>query len=242
MCQTKPLVVTGGADRTLRLWNWKAKSLLLSKKFQSDIWAAAVHPSSHFVAAAFSDKLRSFFLSVFLCLRNAFCLVGAEGEVGGGRASVSRLLLVLSSELRVSAQFSIRRSAALAFARGGHLLAAANGSAVEVFCTFSQNHLLSLKAHSGNVRALRFSSSDSSLATAGDDGAVYEFALDRVSIRKRQREGEGFRETERPLLLGWLLCRRGRACKTGFVKGRSFVTSVQLKQEDSHPLPCLLEG
>nr|XP_040582177.1 cilia- and flagella-associated protein 57-like [Lepeophtheirus salmonis] len=58
VCQRKPLVVTCGADHTIRIWNYLTLELELSKDFKENLFSVALHPSGMYLCAGFSDKLR----------------------------------------------------------------------------------------------------------------------------------------------------------------------------------------
>ncbi|GMI47566.1 hypothetical protein TrCOL_g2169 [Triparma columacea] len=57
-CIWKPLVVTCGLDRTVRVWNYLEKSLELMKEFQEEAHSIALHPSGLYVIVGFTDRLR----------------------------------------------------------------------------------------------------------------------------------------------------------------------------------------
>ncbi len=56
----KPLVVTSGADRTVRIWNYLDRTCDVVKSFPDDLFSVAIHPSGLHVLVGFSDKLRLF--------------------------------------------------------------------------------------------------------------------------------------------------------------------------------------
>ena len=45
VCQRKPLVVTCGADRSIRVWNYLTMELELSKEFEETVESVALHPT-----------------------------------------------------------------------------------------------------------------------------------------------------------------------------------------------------
>ena len=57
-CIWKPIVVTCGLDRTVRVWNYLEKSLELMKEFQEEAHSIALHPSGLYVLVGFTDRLR----------------------------------------------------------------------------------------------------------------------------------------------------------------------------------------
>lgn len=57
-CIWKPLVVSCGLDRTVKVWNYLEKSLELVKTFEEECHSVALHPSGLHVLVGFTDKLR----------------------------------------------------------------------------------------------------------------------------------------------------------------------------------------
>lgn len=58
ICTRKPLIVTCGADKTIRVWNYLDKTCELCKAFNEEAYSVAFHPSGFHLIAGFSDKLR----------------------------------------------------------------------------------------------------------------------------------------------------------------------------------------
>lgn len=58
VCIRKPLAVTTGLDKSLRVWNYLTHELELCKHFSEDPHSASFHPSGLHVMIGFSDKLR----------------------------------------------------------------------------------------------------------------------------------------------------------------------------------------
>eukprot|EP00397_Hematodinium_sp_SG-2012_P002542 GEMP01002549.1.p1 GENE.GEMP01002549.1~~GEMP01002549.1.p1 ORF type:complete len:1215 (+),score=317.57 GEMP01002549.1:306-3950(+) len=58
ICARKPLIVTCGADKTIRVWNYITKTCELWKAFNEEAYSVAFHPSGFHLIAGFSDKLR----------------------------------------------------------------------------------------------------------------------------------------------------------------------------------------
>lgn len=92
----------------------------------------------------------------------------------------TRLMNLMLGELRTVKEFAIKASRECRFSRGGHMFAAANGNLIEVFNMYSWKHEVTLRGHSSRVASLSWSADDTSIASAGLDGAVYEFLIDKV--------------------------------------------------------------
>ncbi len=63
MCVRKPLLVTCGVDRTVRVWNYIEKTLEICQSFPEEAYSVAFHPSGFHLIVGFGDKLRM--LNVF---------------------------------------------------------------------------------------------------------------------------------------------------------------------------------
>ena len=57
VCIRKPLVVTGGSDKSVRVWNFQDKSVDLMRVFEEDITSCAFH-SGLVILVDFTDKLQ----------------------------------------------------------------------------------------------------------------------------------------------------------------------------------------
>ena len=58
VCQRKPIVVTCGVDKTIRVWNYLSLEMELSKEFEENVSSVALHPTGLNILAGFTDKLR----------------------------------------------------------------------------------------------------------------------------------------------------------------------------------------
>jgi len=58
VCTRKPLVVTCGMDKSVRVWNYLDKTCELCKFFNEEAYSVAFHPSGFHLIIGFSDKLR----------------------------------------------------------------------------------------------------------------------------------------------------------------------------------------
>eukprot|EP00741_Cyanophora_paradoxa_P020094 tig00021234_g19395.t1 len=58
VCIRKPLVVTSGTDKSVRVWNYLEKTMELMKMFTEEAFSVAFHPSGLHILVGFSDKLK----------------------------------------------------------------------------------------------------------------------------------------------------------------------------------------
>jgi cilia- and flagella-associated protein 57 len=96
-----------------------------------------------------------------------------------------RLFNILMDDLRLAKEFSIRACKKCCFSNGGHLIAATNGNAVQLFSAWTFETIGNLKGHNGKVKSIYFTPDDMALVTAGSDGAVYTWDM---STMKRENE------------------------------------------------------
>ncbi|KAJ3340317.1 Cilia- and flagella-associated protein 57 [Gonapodya sp. JEL0774] len=96
-----------------------------------------------------------------------------------------RVMTLLTDDARVTKEISIRGCREVCFSNGGHVFAAANNTAIQLFATWTTEPLATLKGHNGRVRSLYFTASDAHLVSAGADGAVYVW-----NVREGKREAE----------------------------------------------------
>ncbi|ORY73038.1 WD40 repeat-like protein [Neocallimastix californiae] len=57
-CIRKPLIVTCGSDKSIRIWNYLENTNEITKFFNDDVYSVSLHPSGLNILAGFSDKLR----------------------------------------------------------------------------------------------------------------------------------------------------------------------------------------
>ena len=57
-CGRKPLLVTCGSDKSIRLWNYLSGHCEQVKYFPEEAYSISLHPSGLYILAGFSDKLR----------------------------------------------------------------------------------------------------------------------------------------------------------------------------------------
>ncbi|GMF42028.1 unnamed protein product [Phytophthora fragariaefolia] len=153
VCVRKPLLVTCGLDRTVRVWNYIDRTCEVAKRFNEEAFSVACHPSGLHLLVGFADKLR--------------------------------LLNILMDDIRSFKELPVKACRECQFSTGGHLFAAVNGNTIQVFSLFTGDLVATLRGHNGKVRSLFWNADDSSIVSAGLDGAVYHWDLDEA---KREAE------------------------------------------------------
>jgi len=96
----------------------------------------------------------------------------------GGFEDKLKLLNVLMDDIEPYKDFHIVRSCReCRFANGGHIFAAVNGDKIHIYSTYSGELISILRGHNQKIRSLYFNLSDTSLISAGAEGAVYEWSM-----------------------------------------------------------------
>lgn len=153
LCERKPIFVTAGADRTVRVWSHlqytgpesglqadARPTVELVKRFSEEVHGIALHPSGFHIAVGFESGLQ--------------------------------LLNVLMEDIKPVKDFPVRKCVAVKFSHGGQYLACANGAAVQVYDTYTAAPVATLRGHTDKVLALAWSPNDRFLVTAGRDQVV----------------------------------------------------------------------
>ena len=104
-------------------------------------------------------------------------LVGFEDKL--------RLMNILMDDIRTYKEFNIKSCRECRFSHGGHYFAAVNSNVIQIFNAWTCENVGNLRGHNGKVRSLYWSADDSTLISAGGDGAIYEW---RLSDFKREKE------------------------------------------------------
>jgi WD40 repeat protein len=56
ICVRKPLIVTCGADKFIRVWNYEEKTIEAYKSYTEEAYCVSFHPSGFHIVVGFSDK------------------------------------------------------------------------------------------------------------------------------------------------------------------------------------------
>merc|ERR1719331_2683091 len=145
VCIRKPLVVTCGMDKTVRVWNYVDKTCEQCRLFNEEAYSVAFHPSGFHLIIGFSDKLK--------------------------------LMNLLMEDMRPFKDIPIKACREVRFSHGGHMFAAVNSNTIQVFKTYSCETICNLRGHNNKVRSLSWTADDTTLVSAGMDGAVYEYNI-----------------------------------------------------------------
>ena len=89
-----------------------------------------------------------------------------------------KLLNVLMDDIKPYKDFHIVRACKeCKFSNGGHIFAAVNGDKIHVYNTYSGELVSILRGHNQKIKSLYFNLDDTSLISAGAEGAVYEWCM-----------------------------------------------------------------
>merc|ERR1719247_510441 len=88
-----------------------------------------------------------------------------------------RLMNLLMEDMRPFKDLPIKACREVRFAHGGHMFAAVNSNTIQVFKTYSCEMICNLRGHNNKVRSLSWTADDTTLVSAGMDGAVYEYNI-----------------------------------------------------------------
>lgn len=163
VCIRKPVVVTCGRDRSVRVWNYITKRAELITYFNETPHSVAFHPSGLYVLIGFTDKLR--------------------------------LCNILMDDIRCFKEFPIKQCMECRFSHGGQYFAAVNSGLIQVYATYTCEVVTVFRGHTGNVRSLYWSLDDTSIISAGVDGAVYERRLNNPQQRSQEYVQKGCKFT-----------------------------------------------
>jgi WD40 repeat protein len=160
ICLRKPLIVTCGLDRSVRVWNYITSTIEVMRFFNEPPYSIAFHPSGLHILVGFSDNLR--------------------------------LCNLLMDEIRPFKDFPIKACREVQFSNGGQYFAAANGSVIQLFSTWTCDMLGSFNIHKGKIKSIWWSLDDTYLISTGMDGCVYQWTLRDGSHQRMAKQDCNF--------------------------------------------------
>lgn len=192
VCIRKSLIITCGADRTVRVWNYApnmagdvgmSMSMMAGGggggRFGSGGAGAGGRSAEGGdgggtgITATPSLELSQRFAETPLCVSlhpsGFHALVGFETSL--------QLLNVLLDSLRPFKDFPIRSCSEARFSHNGAMFAAANGNAISVFSTYTCAPVVSLRSHADRVVCFAWSRDDRSIVSVSRDGTIIRHAV-----------------------------------------------------------------
>ncbi|CAD8112856.1 unnamed protein product [Paramecium primaurelia] len=150
VCVRKPLIVTCGADKYIRIWNYEEKSMEAYRFFNEEAYCVSIHPSGFHIVVGLTDRLRL----MNVCVHNN--QIKHYREIG---------------------QF--KQCKEIKFSNGGQYFAAVNAAnttqhIIHIYRFYVGDNPANLqfKGHSGRIRCITWSRDDTILATCGQDGLI----------------------------------------------------------------------
>ncbi|KAH7816236.1 putative WD repeat-containing protein 65 [Monocercomonoides exilis] len=162
----KPIAATCGTDGWVRIWNYLEMDCVLAVQMEGELMSLSLHPSGFHLILSCGDRVR--------------------------------LMNVMPQTLDTIREIPFPQHSGcqeVLFGHGGHVFACAHGKTVSVYNTYSGECLCIIKGHTATVRTMAFGPTDKTLATAGADGAVYDWTLET-------RPGESVRRLSEHVLSG----------------------------------------
>jgi len=145
VCVRKPYVVTCGADRSVRVWNYTNKTLVAQEFFTETPYSVSIHPTGLQLIVGFADKLRmlSILVDTFQCIK----------------------------------EIPIKACRECKFSHGGHMFAAADASAIQLYNTYTCELIGTFKLHKSRVQSIDWNLDDLSIVSCATDGFVYHWRV-----------------------------------------------------------------
>ena len=143
VCVRKPVVVTCGADKSIRIWDFAARTCENIKYFNEEPLSISVHPSGFHIVVGFVDKLR--FMNVLM----------------------DDIRTVKEFPLRNVQEVRFSRGGQFFAAAKNNVI-----SVFDTY-TCKQRDDLTIRHHGGRVTSLYWSGGDEAIASCGHDGAAY---------------------------------------------------------------------
>ena len=104
-----------------------------------------------------------------------------------GASDRLRMYHILADDLALLAEFPIRSCELIRYSHGGSMFAAVDRTVIYVYSSVTFAVRVAFKGHTASIRSLCWSNNDLCIASAGTEGAVYEWRIDTLA-RDRTKE------------------------------------------------------
>ncbi len=173
-CLRKPLFVTAGSDKTVRIWNYTGITQAERSVAGGDVDGGAGGPgggSGTELAPALEVCHRFHDTPTCVALHpNGFhVVVGFESSV--------QLCAIMLDGLKVVKELPVRQAVQVRFSHGGAFFAVAAAAAVNVYATFTCAPVCVLRGHADRVLSIAWSRDDRNVVTVGKDGMVARWSV-----------------------------------------------------------------
>lgn len=151
ICVRKPLIVTCGSDKYIKVWNFIENTLEISHPFTEESYGVSIHPSGHNIVVGFSDRLK---------IMN---------------------LIVHNNQIKPIKEIQLKQIKEVQYSNGGQYFAAASGSAINstmpifIYSSYTGENVngWQIKAHIGRVKNIKWTRDDRMIISCGADGMVF---------------------------------------------------------------------
>ena len=165
-CIKKPFIATTSIDRTVKVWSYTS-------------------------ANGFNLEIDKHFKEEPYCV--AFHPSGFHLVVGFNERI--RMMNLFEKDLMPYKDIQVKLCREIKFSHGGHLFAAANGSAIQVYKFYLPENPKVFKGHNGTIRCITWLDDDSGFVSSGWDASIYVWKLsepDNKSVWEYRERGVNF--------------------------------------------------
>ena len=99
------------------------------------------------------------------------------------------ILSILLDEIFIYKEIIARNCSIIKFSHGGHILASANGTNLQLYNTYTGNPIGTLRGHNNKIKSILWLQYDSKIITIGSEGIVYSWDLFPINRRNEQYTG-----------------------------------------------------
>lgn len=173
-CIRRPIFVTAGTDKAVRVWNYLVNSSLMDRENsgsggnQQQQGLVPISPDLAPIVEV-SHKFTEVPTCIALHPMGFYLLVGFETSL--------QLCCIMLDGISIVKDLPVRSASDVRFSHNGAMFAVAAGSSVNVYNTFTCAPVTILRGHADRVLAMTWSKDDRYLVTAGKDGMVARWAV-----------------------------------------------------------------